>query len=128
MYEVPSPPTLSPDRVEEVLVRTAEIQFLGLLEQPDSQQRLFEAGQGLGTFLERSVDVAARGLVRSAFGHRGPAFFLPLPIAVICAGHHEVLARVALAIEGAIVTTDDGFECAQAVLGRDGSEVDQLDQ
>src|SRR5207247_7630141 len=39
--------------------------------------------------------------------------------------HHEVLARVALAIERAVVSTDDGSERAQAVLRRDGSEVDQ---
>jgi hypothetical protein len=50
---------------------------------------------------------------------------LPLPIAVVRAGHHEVLAQVALAIEAAVVSTDDGSERAQAVLRRDGSEVEQ---
>src|SRR6266545_4650323 len=125
MHQVSRPPTLSPDRVEEVLVRTPEIEFLGLLQQPECQQRLFEAGQGLGAFLEGSVDVVARNLVRSAFGQGGPALLLPLPVAVIRAGHHEVLARVALAIERAVVSTDDGSERAQPVLRREGSEVDQ---
>src|SRR6266516_583931 len=125
MHQVPGPPTLSPDRVEEVLVRTTEIEFFGLVEQAECQQRLFQAGQGLGALLEGSIDVLARGLVRSALGHRGPAFLLPLPVAVVRAGHHEMLARVALAIEGAVVSTDDGSERAQAVLRRDGSEVDQ---
>ncbi len=49
-------------------MRTAKIEFPGLVEQAKCQQRLFEAGQGLGTFLVGAVDVLARGLVRSAFG------------------------------------------------------------
>ena len=68
MHQVPCPPTLSPYGVEEILVRTAEIEFPGLAEQAESQQRLFEAGQGLGAFLEGSVDIVTRTLVRSAFG------------------------------------------------------------
>src|SRR5207237_1076531 len=47
------------------------------------------------------------------------------PIAVVRAGHHEVLARVALATEAAVLSTDDRSKCAQAVLRRDGSEVEQ---
>src|SRR3989442_550537 len=59
------------------------------------------------------------------FGHRSPAFLLPLPVAVVCAGDYEVLTGVALAIEPAVVSTDDGLERAQAVFSWDGGEVDQ---
>jgi hypothetical protein len=59
-----------------------------------------------------------------AFGLRGPAFLLALPVAVVSAGDHEVLTRVALALERAVRSADDRLVGAQAMLGGDRREID----
>jgi hypothetical protein len=63
------------------------------------------------------------GGVGGAFGERGPAVFLAFPVAVVGAGQDEVLAVVAVTTEGAVDATDDGFERAQPVFGRDGGQI-----
>jgi hypothetical protein len=93
---------------------------------PSASRGFLQTGEGTGALVEGLVEVVAGDLVGRAFGHRGPPFLLPFPVAVVGTGDHEVFAVGTVALERAVEAADDRLERAQPVLGGDRGQIDQL--
>lgn len=80
----------------EVVLRAAQVQGEGLVEEPELGQGLLQSVDRAGGGLEHLVQVAGGSVVRSPLGGGPPLFLLAPPVEQVGNGHYELVAVLAV--------------------------------
>jgi hypothetical protein len=74
----------------EVVLRFAQVQGEGLVEQPKAGESPFQAVDGAGGGFEVAVEVVGGGVVRGAFGQQPPLLALASPVEQVGSGEQNL--------------------------------------
>jgi hypothetical protein len=99
------------------VLRAAQVQGQGLVEQAEAGQGLLQPVDRAGGWLEYLVQVVGGGVVGGALGDGPPLLLLAPPVEQVGAGHHELVAVLAVQVPRAGRAVDDGLEGAEPAVG-----------